>query len=228
MIVSGGAEMKARAAVLFDAPHGRDSVLLHDGEVVEFGRGGSCGVRFGFAPVVDTRVPRVAGRLVAAAERVFVEVADAPRRPSVEIVVAGRPTVVLAVGDGFAPAEPEFGVRVQGELAAWWFSVRVRREQRRAAPDDALPDTRSLDVGFTPAQRRVLVAYMAPLQRGRWEPATHREVGEALSCHPNTARNTLYEVWSKLFAAGVPLPDIADKRLAVAEALRLHRLLDDT
>jgi hypothetical protein len=28
-----------------------------------------------------------------------------------------------------------------------------------------------------------------------------------------------------MFAAGIPMPDVSDKRVAVVEAVRLHRLL---
>jgi hypothetical protein len=74
-------------------------------------------------------------------------------------------------------------------------------------------------------QRRVVAAYMEPLRHGRLEPATHREVAAALSYHPNSAREALYEVWARMFAAGIPMPDVAEKRVAVVEAVRLHRLL---
>ena len=223
--MAGGEITTARAAVTFDAPHGREVVVLHDGAELTFGRGGSCDVRFGFAPEVDEGVPRIAGRLVAAAQRVFVEAGDAARRPTVQITAEGRPAVMVGVGDGFAPAERTFRVGVVGARQTWWFTVRVRREPF-PVDGDGSPPTRSFDVQLSPLQRRVLEAYMAPMRRGRWEPATHREVATALSYHPNTVREALYEVWSKLFAAGVALPDIADKRLAVTEALRLHRLLD--
>jgi hypothetical protein len=96
-----------------------------------------------------------------------------------------------------------------------------------AERDDDDRSTRQISVVFTPMQRRVLRAYVEPMRRGRLEPATHREVAEALSYHQNSAREALYEAWARLFAAGVPMPDVSDKRVAVAEAIRLHRLLED-
>jgi hypothetical protein len=72
----------------------------------------------------------------------------------------------------------------------------------------------------------VIAAYIEPSRRGRLEPATHREVAAGLSCHPNSAGEALLEVCTKLFAAGIPIPDVAEKRVAVAEAARLHRLLE--
>jgi hypothetical protein len=63
------------------------------------------------------------------------------------------------------------------------------------------------------------------LQRGRLEPATHTEAAARLSYHPNSVREALYDVWSRMFAAGIPIPDISDKRIAVVEAIRINGLL---
>ena len=209
----------------FPAPHGTESLVLHDGEVAEFGRGGTCQVRFGYAPIADVGVPRVAGRFVVAGERVFVESVDATGRRTLEIIAAGRPPVLLGVGDGFAPSEPEFRVMVHGEQQAWGLSVVVRRDIPDPSRSGWEPPTRSFELRLTDMQRRVVAAYIEPLRHGRMEPATHREVATALSYHPNSAREALYEVWAKMFAAGIPMPDVSDKRVAVVEAVRLHRLL---
>lgn len=218
--------VEGRAAVTFPAPHGAESLVLRDGEVAAFGRGGNCEIRFGYAPIVDVGVPRVAGRFVVAGERVFVESVDVTGRRSLEITAPGRPPVLLGVGDGFAPSESEFRVVVHGEQQSWPLSVAVRRDVANPGQAAWGPPTRSFELRFTEMQRRVIAAYMAPLRQGRLEPATHREVGIALSYHPNSAREALYEVWAKLFAAGIPMPDVKEKRVAVVEAVRLHRLLD--
>lgn len=217
--------VEGRAAVTFPAPHGTESVVLRDGDVAAFGRGGSCEVRFGYAPIADVGVPRVAGRLVVAGERVFVESVDVVGRRSLEITAVGRPPVLLGVGDGFAPSESEFRVTVHGEQRAWLLSIAVRRDVADAGGSVWEPPTRSFTLRLTDMQRRVIAAYMEPLRQGRLEPATHREVGVALSYHPNSAREALYEVWAKMFAAGIPMPDVSEKRVAVVEAVRLHRLL---
>jgi hypothetical protein len=182
-------------------------------------------VRFGYAPIADVGVPRVAGRFVVAGERVFVESVDVTGRRSLEIIAAGRPPVLLGVGDGFAPSEPEFRVMVHGEQQAWTLSVVVRRDMPDSSRSGWEPPTRSFELRLTDMQRRVVAAYIEPLRHGRVEPATHREVATALSYHPNSAREALYEVWAKMFAAGIPMPDVSDKRVAVVEAVRLHRLL---
>lgn len=218
--------VEGRAAVTFPAPHGAESVVLRDGDVASFGRGGSCEVRFGYAPIADVGVPRIAGRLVVAGERVFVESVDVVGRRSLEITAVGRPPVLLGVGDGFAPSESEFRVTVHGEQRAWLLSVAVRRDLADAGRSGWEPPTRSFELRLTDMQRRVIAAYMEPLRHGRLEPATHREVAAALSYHPNSVREALYEVWAKMFAAGIPMPDVSEKRVAVVEAVRLHRLLD--
>ena len=76
----------------YPAPHGTESFLLRDGDVVGFGRGVECPIRFGYAPIQDDVVPRLAGQLVVANQRVFVEGVDAPGRPAIEIAVADGPS----------------------------------------------------------------------------------------------------------------------------------------
>jgi hypothetical protein len=213
------------AAVTFEAPHGVDSVVLGGSDVVEFGRGGSCRIRFAYAPLVDAGVPRVAGRLVAAAGRLFVEAPEGAGRSALEVVVEGRPPVLVGAGDAFGPSENEFRIRVHGEQRTWPLDVVVRPPSARASASGTDVPTRRHELTLTDAQRRVIDAYLEPMRRGRLEPATHREVAEVLNCHQNSAREVLYSVWGALFGAGVPMPDVADKRVAVAEAIRLHRLL---
>lgn len=224
-VVDAGHVVEGRAAVTFPAPHGTESVVLRDGDVAAFGRGGDCVVRFGFAPIADVGVPRVAGRFVVAGGRVFIESGDTAGRRSLEITAEGRPPVLLGVGDGFAPSESEFRVTIHGDQQAWPLSMVVRRDMPDAGRSGWEPPTRNFELRLTEMQTRVVSAYLEPLRRGHLEPATHREVAKALSYHPNSAREALYDVWAKLFAAGIPMPDVADKRVAVVEAVRLHRLL---
>lgn len=213
------------AAVTFEAPHGTESRVLCDGEIVQFGRSAECPIRFAYAPLVDAGVPRVAGRLILAGGRVFVEASDAAGRPALEVVASGRPPVLLAAGDGFAPAESQFRIIVHGQSATWPLDVAAAARSTTSSSDAGEVPTARHSLELTDAQRRVIEAYIAPLQRGRLEPATHREVAERLGLHQNTAREVLYSVWSSLFSAGIPMPDVADKRVAVVEAIRLHRLL---
>jgi hypothetical protein len=222
--VGAGGDVTGRAAVTYTAPHGAESCVLSDGDVTAFGRGADCLVRFGYAPQADIGVPRVAGRFIVAGRRVFVESTDGVGRRSLEISIPGRPPVLVAVGDGFAPSEPEFRVTVHGERQAWTMSVVVRRDVD-VQGGSGEPPTRHFQLQLTDMQRRVVAAYMEPLRNGRLEPATHREAAAALSYHPNSAREALYEVWSRIFAAGIPMPDVSEKRVAVVEAVRLHRLL---
>lgn len=216
--------MDIRAAVTFPAPHGTESVVLHDGDEVAFGRSASCPVRFAYAPVADESVPRVAGRLLAAGKRVFVDAVGGPGRRAIEVLADGRPPVLLALGEGYAPSASEFRVTVHGERAAWNLSVFVRDAATVDHSVDDVP-TRRFELALTQREKRVLEAYAEPWRRGRIEPATHREVAAVLACHPNSARETLYVVWARMVAAGIPMPDVSDKRVAVVESARLHGLL---
>ncbi len=213
-----------RAAVTFDAPQGPEVAVLNDGDVVKFGRGDGCHIRFGFAPVADTGVPRVAGLFVVANQRVFIETTANPGRPVPEVRVAGQPPMPVGVGAGFSPPAQEFRVLVRGDKD-WQLHVRVRGAEIVEQPSMSDPLTKRYQLKLTTTQRRVLAAYVEPLRRGRHEPATHRQVADALGYHPNSAREVVYELWARMFASGIPMPDRSDKRIAVVEAVLLHGLL---
>lgn len=67
------------ASVTFPGPDGGAvERLIDDCEVVAFGAGGECGVRFGHAPVRDRSVPGIAGRFLAIGARLMVECAESP------------------------------------------------------------------------------------------------------------------------------------------------------
>ena len=100
-----------------------------------------------------------------------------------------------------------------------------------SVPDEGVPrvagrlvaaPTNRFDLGLTELQQSILVAYCEPHPRGRLQPVTHKDVDEARSYHPNTAREILYDVWALMFAHDVPMPDVSDKSVASAEAARVH------
>jgi hypothetical protein len=214
-----------RAVVTFPAPHGTDAVTLCDGEGVAFGRGAECQVRFGYAPVPDEGVPRVAGNLLAVNRRIFIESATQPGHRALELrSTAG--TTQIAAGEGFSPRDSQFDLFVRGEDSVWKLGVTVRATVDSSdvgRSDD--PPTKRFSLDLSESQYAVLVAYCEPPSRGRSEPATHKEVAAALNYHPNTVREILYEIWARMFAQQVPMPDVSDKRVAVVEATRVHGLL---
>jgi len=215
-----------RAVVTYPAPHGVEAVTLRDGDCVSFGRGGECDVRFGYAPLADRGVPRRAGSLVAANQRVFVESEAEPGHRALTLREPDGSVFQLGVGEGHAPRGPRFEVLVPGESTVWKLSVTVRdaRVRPTAADRGDLPTYRH-ELVLTDLQRRVLDAYAEPIRHGRMEPATHREVATVLHYHPNTVREVVYDIWAAMFAAQLPMPDVSDKRVAVVEAARTHGLL---
>src|SRR5271156_1687914 len=92
----GGQAGVERAVVTFPAPHGTDAVTLCDGETATFGRGAECRIRFGYAPVPDQGVPRVAGSLVAVNRRIFIESALQPGHRALELRGSGGTTQIPA------------------------------------------------------------------------------------------------------------------------------------
>src|SRR6478672_101043 len=195
--VGAAPDLSERAAVIYPAPHGSESFLLRDGDVVDFGRGVDCPIRFAYAPI----------------------------RPAIEIAVPGSPAVPVALGEAHSPRAPRFAVHVRGTNQIWKLVVTVRADGPALRREPVGPPTRTYVLELTPMQRKVVEAYLEPLQRGRLEPATHKEAAARLSYHPNSVREALYDVWSRMFAAGIPIPDISDKRIAVVEAVRIHGLL---
>ena len=119
--------------MIYPAPHGSESFLLRDGDVVDFGRGVDCPIRFAYAPIQDDAVPRLAGQLVVANQRVFVEGVDAPGRPAIEIAVPGSPAVPVALGEAHSPRAPRFAVHVRGTNQIWKLVVTVRPDEPGAA-----------------------------------------------------------------------------------------------
>lgn len=217
-----------RAVVTFPAPHGADAVTLRDGDVARFGRGAECEIRFGYAPRPDRGLPRVAGRLVAANGRVFVESSGDPSHRALSIRAEGGTIASIGVGEAHSPRESRFEVLVPGDGAPWCLTVTTRDPEAPGAAGDSVdPPTVHYELRLTPLQERVLAAYAEPIRRGAREPATHQQVAAELHYHRNTVRDALYEIYNKMFEAQIPMPDMSDKRFAVVEAARAHGLLRD-
>ncbi len=214
-----------RAVVTYPAPHGVDAITLCDGDSALFGRGAECAIRFGYAPIADEGLPRVAGNLLAANRRIFIESAAQPGHRALELRSADG-TRQISAGDGFSPRQPHFDVLVRGENDLWKLSVTVRAAPRDTAAEQSVdPPTKRFSLDLSERQFAVLAAYCEPPSRGRSEPATHKEAAATLNYHPNTVREILYEIWARMFELQVPMPDVSDKRVAVVEAARLHGLL---
>jgi hypothetical protein len=215
------------AIVTYPAPHGTDAVTLADGESAQFGRGAECKIRFGYAPIPDESVPRIAGSLLAANHRVFVESTGQVGHRTLEVRTPTGMTRIPA-GEGFSPRDRHFDVFILGETSAWKLGVRVCvTEGSEPMQTSADPPTKRFLLDLNERQRAVLAAYCEPPNRSRSEPATHKEVAAALNYHPNTVREILYEIWAQMLDLQIPMPDVSDKRIAVVEATRLHGLLWD-
>jgi hypothetical protein len=175
MVVPVGAapDLTERAAVIYPAPHGSESFLLRDGDVVDFGRGVDCPIRFAYAPIQDDAVPRLAGQLVVANQRVFVEGVDAPGRPAIEIAVPGSPAVPVALGEAHSPRAPRFAVHVRGTNQIWKLVVTVRADGAALRREPVGPPTRTYVLELTPMQRKVVGPTWSRCS-DRLEPATPR------------------------------------------------------
>lgn len=216
------------AHVAYTGPTGGPvGTTLEEGDVATFGASGECDIRFGYAPVRDRSVPGVAGRLLAIASRVIVECAETSGYRALEVRAPGEPAHLVPLGEAFSPRSRDFFILLPGSSSRCWrMDVAVRR---RSIPRGQAPERTGLDpVDLTAKERLLLQHYAAPLSCGQVEPATHREVSTAMGIDYNTARARLYTIAGKFFAAELPIPDVTDKRVAVIECARVHRLLDDT
>jgi hypothetical protein len=226
--MDGGGQGPAVAIVTYPAPHGVEAETLYPGDYVPFGRGAECRLRFGYAPQPDRDVPRLAGHLVVSDGRVFVESAGTVGHRALEVRTTQR-SVQIPIGEGHSPREGHFEVIVRSSVRSWTLGVTVRPPAtplQGSSSDD--PPTSRYVLDLTGTQRTILATYCAPLRDGRVEPATHREVANALNYHPNTVRECLYEIWAKMFEQGIPMPEVSDKRSAVVDATRIHGLLLET
>lgn len=213
------------ASVTFSGPDGGAvERLIDDREVIPFGAGGECGVRFGHAPVRDRSVPGIAGRFLAIGSRVMVECAESPGYRALEMLVPGEAPRLVPLGEAWSPRAREFAVVVAGAgNSSWRLDLTVRR---RTVPRGTSPEPTGLEpVELDPAELEVLAAYAAPLNRGQLEPATHRQVAATLHMDYNTVRAKLYRIGRRFFAAELPMPEVSDKRVAVVECARIHGLL---
>ena len=222
-VADSGKSQNVLAVITYPAPHGIEAETLCGGDIVAFGRGADCRVRFGYAPQPDKDVPRVAGHFVVMNNRVFIESSATVGHRALEVRTSDR-TVQIPIGEGYSPRDMRFDVMVRGQTAPWKLGVTVRLPSKVSRDLEAAdPPTAHYTLELSEFQRAVLDAYFfQPIRQGRVEPATHREAAGDLNYHPNTVREALYEIWTLMFEQGVPMPDISDKRVAVIEAARIH------
>lgn len=164
----------ARAAVVFEAPHGSEAVELWDGEVAEFGRSRECAIRFAYAPRADLFVHGVAGRFSVLGGRVHVEAA-AHAKP-LEIEPEQGPQVFVAVDEARSCRARNFTVVVPGKPDPWLLKVSSRSDEvvRRLSGPDA--QTAKPELDMNELDWLVLRSYAAPLLRGGAAAATHGQV----------------------------------------------------
>lgn len=217
------ADGPARAAVVFDAPHGPEAIELWDGQVAEFGRLDSCPIRFAYAPTADLFVHGVAGRFLVLGGRVTIEAGASAK--AIEIEPSSGPQVLVAVDEAHSCRARTFTVVVSGKPDPWLLRVSVRTEEvvRRLAGPAPLTVKPDLEMGEL--DWLVLRTYAAPLLSGGAAIATSAQVADQLHYHLNTVRNRMYDLWRRMHSAGVVMPPTRDKVEAAVHGARLHGLL---
>ncbi len=206
----------------------RAEVEFQNGEVLRFGRGADCEVRFGHAPVRDQRVPRMAGRILVVGERAVVESperATKAERASLRLTCLGYQPQNIAPGAAYAPPGRIFSVHVAGELD-WVLDVVLRSHPGGLSSVSDDTSTAGEVLELSSRDMAVLLAYSRPLLRGGLEPATHSEAGRAVGVSFSTARRSVDTLLDRFYAAGLRIPDARDSRIALVHAAIDHGLLD--
>ena len=146
--MSGDHPRNEFAVVTFPAPHGTEARTLSLGDVVAFGRGSECGIRFGYAPRPDHDVPRIAGHFLIMNARLFIESSSTIGHRALEVRTSNR-TVQIPIGEGYSPRDTRFDVLIRGAAAPWKLGVTVRAQtdmQGRADTTD--PPTTNYSLEF--------------------------------------------------------------------------------
>ena len=198
--------------------------LPSDGEAL-FGRGGDVDIRIGAVPVHDELVPRLAGRVFAIGERVYVE--NLHSSLALDIRPTARTLTSLAPGDIHSPRDRTFDIIVTGSVTSYELAVRVNVDNvtPRRIRDDGTgvddPPTGAMPQ-LTERQRSILDAYVAPLSSGGLI-ASHQQVADAIGVSRSLVRVECERIWSSLFLAGVPMRDLRDARDEIVDAWSRHR-----
>ena len=174
--------MRGRASVVVSDGSERESVPLRDGDVVSFGRGSECDLRFGHAPLRDSGVPRLAGWLLVVGGRVCVEApsmnacgASPVLRHALRVQAPQGRGQNLEPGSVYAPCGSVFEVLVRG-TTEWAIDVAIQEVGRSAAGTHGDSMTVGQSLPLTERQWEILRAYAEPVLRGGVDPATHSQV----------------------------------------------------
>ncbi len=215
--------------VTFPAPHGTDSVTLGEGDEVTFGRGADCAVRFGFAPTIDPSLARLAGSFYVRHGRVTVE-CNERNQFAFEVLAPGRPPQTVAVGSSVGPAELQFAVIIPTQDRRWQLEVFTRPRLAPTLTSTADVQTRALELTMTETEQKIVDAYLGPMRQGSLVPDSHSRAAAAVNYSESYTRKVIYDIYGRMFAAGVPLIPVDDKVQAVAHAMLHHclvRTVDD-
>jgi hypothetical protein len=214
------------ARIEYPTPKGSCTLEVFEGDLLHFGRGPACRIRFAHAPTADQSIPRVAGTLIAANGRLFVDSSSHVGHRALEIHT-GKRKVQIPLGEGMS-LTGDCDVVIRGYNRNWILHISVHAVSAVVRSDsrDELP-TAHVKLELTEMQWMVLRAYYEPIRLGYHEPASHREVATALGFHLNTVRNKIYEIRDLMYVNGLQMPETKDARVAVIEATRIHGLLQE-
>lgn len=218
-----------RALIRLETDHMETEIALGDGEVVSFGRAhldSRSHLRFGHSPR-DKAVPRVAGQLIAANQRIIVDSAVVPgieRQCAIPLKICepSAPEFLLGVGAAYSPAEGSFEILVHGDLQQYRLTVLTR--PREAWPERGDDFSVRQHLRLTRRQLEFVREYQRPMASGMNEPATHQQVADALGVTNSAAQKMCYSIWDQLWTLAIPMDMSTERRAAVARTLLAYHI----
>jgi hypothetical protein len=199
------------ARVSWDLPNEQEKVdLLHEDEILVFGRAAKCHIQFGRVPY-DEFVPTIWGK-ISWSRRIRVEnlaeraaqwsftlhptfAPDSPRHESPCHVAPGM-ECSLASQQFEIRAQAPSGLRIE-------YVIRVNSFLPRRIVELAGESPSVVEVALSETERAVANALVAPLDEGQPAPATYAECAEQTHFSRDGVRDALERIDSKFARAGL-------------------------
>lgn len=199
------------ARISWDLPNDQEKVeLLHENEILVFGRAAKCHIQFGRVPY-DDFVPTVWGK-ISWGRRIRVEnLAERAAQWSFTLHPTFAPDSSrvespchVAPGMECSLASQQFEIRAQAPSGLRIeYVVRVNSFQPRRIVELAGESPSVVEIALTETERSVANALVAPLDDGQPSPATYAECADVTHFSRDGVRDALERIDSKFARAGL-------------------------
>jgi len=154
-------------------------------------------------------------------------VANRDDRLAFDIRIDNRPLISVPPGHWHSPDSASFDIVVTGVYS---YELVITANDHGSALKllgDGMPGDDQMVTGgeprLTERQRKILDAYVAPLQHGG-APASHQQVADQLGISRSLVRLECQKIRNELLVSGVPMRSLGDARDEIADAWARHRI----